>query len=380
MLSGLKNQAEIYQKRFADSGDSESFDIAYDVVSLHSQLVSNCKKYEQEKKKRFTQIQRGRLMNQTNRVEPVDLEATIAHNQTQNIVSDVVCVSSSSSLIVVDETEAVGESEAIKKKKERYERFMKQIRFDEVNFQRSNGSYDHLYGTQALRETSLARPKCMRLAKEIPSLAANLPCDYGSSVFVRIDQQRHDLLKFLIIGPESTPYENGLFLFDMYLSKEYPSSPPLCLLCTTGNGKARFNPNLYANGKVCLSLLGTWTGPGWGQHSTILQVMVSIQSLIMVSDPYFNEPGFEKSRGSKAGDQASEGYNKNIRLYTVIYAMKHHLQNPSPYFSDVISTHFRIKREEIITQLKSWGRRAGANSAGGFQKASEEVMMLLQDL
>ena len=27
-----------------------------------------------------------------------------------------------------------------------------------------------------------------------------------------------------------------------------------------GSGTVRFNPNLYQNGKVCLSLLGTWSG------------------------------------------------------------------------------------------------------------------------
>lgn len=38
----------------------------------------------------------------------------------------------------------------------------------------------------------------------------------------------------------------------------------------------------YAGGKVCLSLLGTWQGPGWTPQSTILQVLLSIQSLILV--------------------------------------------------------------------------------------------------
>jgi hypothetical protein len=34
----------------------------------------------------------------------------------------------------------------------------------------------------------------------------------------------------------------------------------------------RFNPNLYINGKVCLSLLGTWSGPSWNpKTSTLLQ-------------------------------------------------------------------------------------------------------------
>ena len=45
---------------------------------------------------------------------------------------------------------------------------------------------------------------------------------------------------------------------------------------TTGRGQVRFNPNLYKDGKVCLSLLGTWPGAQgeqWSkQISTIIQV------------------------------------------------------------------------------------------------------------
>ena len=47
---------------------------------------------------------------------------------------------------------------------------------------------------------------------------------------------------------------------------------------TTGGGQVRFNPNLYKDGKVCLSLLGTWPGAQgeqWSkQISTIIQVTV----------------------------------------------------------------------------------------------------------
>jgi hypothetical protein len=46
------------------------------------------------------------------------------------------------------------------------------------------------------------------------------------------------------------------------------------VLCA-GGGRVRFNPNLYAEGKVCLSLLGTWNGgkgEGWdATTSTALQ-------------------------------------------------------------------------------------------------------------
>jgi ubiquitin-protein ligase len=82
-------------------------------------------------------------------------------------------------------------------------------------------------------------------------------------VFVRVDEDRLDVLKILITGPADTPYEGGCFVFDMFLPADYPQKPPCCLITTTGGSRVRFNPNLYANGKVCLSLLGTWSGPGW---------------------------------------------------------------------------------------------------------------------
>jgi len=42
-----------------------------------------------------------------------------------------------------------------------------------------------------------------------------------------------------------------------------------------------------------------WTG----------QVLVSIQSLILVPEPYFNEPGYEQEIGTEAGEKHSAEYN-----------------------------------------------------------------------
>ena len=55
----------------------------------------------------------------------------------------------------------------------------------------------------------------------------------------------------------------------------------LTMVHCAGGGSVRFNPNLYSNGKVCLSLLGTWRGGSameeWNSSSSLLQVLVSIQ-------------------------------------------------------------------------------------------------------
>ena len=68
---------------------------------------------------------------------------------------------------------------------------------------------------------------------------------------------------------------------------------------------------------------------------TLLQVLVSIQSLILVPEPYFNEPGYERSRGTPLGAQSSHEYNANICQATVKWAMLDQIKNPCPCFKEV---------------------------------------------
>ena len=56
----------------------------------------------------------------------------------------------------------------------------------------------------------------------------------------------------------------------------------------------RINPNLYEDGNICLSLLGTWhtegDNEGWSStKSTILQIIVSILGLVLVKEPYYSK-------------------------------------------------------------------------------------------
>lgn len=102
-------------------------------------------------------------------------------------------------------------------------------------------------------------------------------------------------LRALIIGSPETPYEYGFFEFEMKMGKDYPVKAPHVRCITTNQGRCGFNPNIYAEGKVCLSILDTWRGePGeqWSPAQGVESVMVNIQSLLSVN-PYENEPSFE---------------------------------------------------------------------------------------
>jgi baculoviral IAP repeat-containing protein 6 len=184
----------------------------------------------------------------------------------------------------------------------------------------------------------------------------------------------------LISGPKDTPYENGLFEFHAYFPPDYPNTAPSVLINNTDGGYVRFNPNLYANGKVCLSLLGTWSGQEgekWNpQTSTFLQVMVSIQSLILVDDPYFNEPGYEYEMKTLSGKKKSQEYNEEKQYQTMLCAMIQMIQKPPIGFEEVVKEHFTRKKEEIIARTLKWEQNATLHKAKITENRNKLLLLL----
>ncbi|KAB1267187.1 Baculoviral IAP repeat-containing protein 6, partial [Camelus dromedarius] len=209
----------------------------------------------------------------------------------------------------------------LKSLEEKYVAVMKKLQFDtfEMVSEDEDGklgfkvNYHYMSQVKNANDANSAA-RARRLAQEAVTLSTSLPLSSSSSVFVRCDEERLDIMKVLITGPADTPYANGCFEFDVYFPQDYPSSPPLVNLETTGGHSVRFNPNLYNDGKV----------------------LVSVQSLILVAEPYFNEPGYERSRGTPSGTQSSREYDGNIRQATVIHK------------------HFYLKRVEIMAQCEEW--------------------------
>lgn len=75
-------------------------------------------------------------------------------------------------------------------------------------------------------------------------------------------------LHCLLTGPPASPYSLGMFDFLIEFGNQYPTAAPKVTALTTNSGRTRFNPNIYASGKVCLSILGTWRGESGEQWSS----------------------------------------------------------------------------------------------------------------
>ena len=146
----------------------------------------------------------------------------------------------------------------------------------------------------------------------------------GSDLSLAVACKEEDVRKVqaMIIGPPDTPYEFGFFEFAIHFHKDYPTSAPHVKAITTNMGSTRFNPNIYADGKVCLSILGTWRGESgeqWSSAQGLESVLISIQSL-MSANPFENEPGFESPRNDNDKKDAKM-YVSKIRHETLRIAV-----------------------------------------------------------
>ncbi|KAG7450676.1 uncharacterized protein BT62DRAFT_927948 [Guyanagaster necrorhizus] len=168
--------------------------------------------------------------------------------------------------------------------------------------------HDHAYYASLPAQPS--KSFLSRLQREYRILQSSLP----ESIIIRTYEDRADLLRSLIIGPNNTPYEDAPFVIDWMLPATFPSSPPIGHFLSWTNGNGRGNPNLYEEGKVCLSILGTWAGDQnetWSaSRSSLLQAFVSIQGLVLVKEPWFCEPAYEKLRGTEEGIVNSRLYSE----------------------------------------------------------------------
>jgi ubiquitin-conjugating enzyme E2 Z len=138
---------------------------------------------------------------------------------------------------------------------------------------------------------SVAAPQATRrLLKDVQNAQQDIMKQQG----IWYSMNETDMTKgyALLKGPEDTPYEGCLLFFSVQFPSDYPFSPPKVLFLTS-DGRTRFHPNLYVEGKVCLSILGTFSGPSWSATQSLSSVLLSILALLD-KNPLSHEPYYEK--------------------------------------------------------------------------------------
>ncbi|EKG04734.1 ubiquitin-conjugating enzyme protein, putative [Trypanosoma cruzi] len=140
------------------------------------------------------------------------------------------------------------------------------------------------------------------LQKQLRELTTSPPAGF------RVESE--DLFTWTVwfAGPEGTPYAPGIYRAELRFPKEFPMEPPMFKVLSSF-----WHPNVYADGKVCISILHP---PGedemnkeetammrWTPIQTISSVLLSVVSLLSDPDP--------KDAGAPANVSALVQYRKD---------------------------------------------------------------------
>lgn len=239
--------------------------------------------------------------------------------------------------------------------------------------------------------TSSSLPK--RIAKDYKILRSSLP----PGILVRTWESRLDLLRVLIIGPSDTPYEYAPFIIDMQLPPSYPQQAPQAFFHSWTNGAGPVNPNLYEDGKICLSLLGTWhadeRNESWSPtKSTLLQVLVSIMGLVLVKEPYYNEAGYDVHREAPETKLNSALYTERAYFLArgfIVHALSHeihHFDNELKYLylsrkdgaPRLLEKAIASAKEILERSLDGEGSEGGCGERDGLRRVSLGAAVMLR--
>ena len=119
----------------------------------------------------------------------------------------------------------------------------------------------------------------------------------------------------------------------------------------TNDGVTRFNPNLYKNGNVCISILNTWAGEKWSSCQTISSVLIALCS-VLNKYPFENEPGQDKN------SKSFNSYHKTIEYKNIDFAicdifLNQRLISQFQIFYPFMKQHFINNYEKLIQFIDS---------------------------
>ncbi|KAF5813437.1 putative ubiquitin-conjugating enzyme E2, ubiquitin-conjugating enzyme/RWD [Helianthus annuus] len=189
-----------------------------------------------------------------------------------------------------------------------------------------------------------------RMREEWRILEESLP----ETIFVRAYESRMDLLRAAIIGAKGTPYQDGLFFFDVYFPPAYPVQPPLVRY---HSGGLAINPHLFECGEVRLNLFRSYNYKSWtlwpSSDTNMLDFLVSIQEQVLNAHPLFHQPGFVDSSPSVVAEYFPLLYNEAIQLKS-FETMTYVIKNPPKNFEVFVLGYFRDRAVDILRATNAY--------------------------
>ncbi|XP_026409980.1 putative ubiquitin-conjugating enzyme E2 38 [Papaver somniferum] len=208
---------------------------------------------------------------------------------------------------------------------------------------------------QQINQTNVERHN--RIMQEWQLLKKGLP----DSIYVRVYQQRTDILEAFVVGGAGTPYRDGLFLFHIIFPSNYPKVPPKLYFKTKPRGGLCMDFLEYGGGINGIDIRQIKGLEKWNsKKSSILEMLVAIRQSFHIEKPYFRDHNMNDLRLVEAiekGYKLDESYDCDERVFkTKCWTILGILAKPPKVFEEFVCQHFRDRAEAILIACRPYYR------------------------
>jgi ubiquitin-protein ligase len=143
-----------------------------------------------------------------------------------------------------------------------------------------------------------------RIQNELKEMTLNAPSNCSAGP---ISEDNLYSWRATIMGPQNTPYHNGVFYLKIEFASDYPFRAPKIMFITK-----IYHCNINSTGGICLDILKDQ----WSPALSISKVLISICS--MLDDPNPNDPLVPEIANLLVKNKAL--HDANAREWTLKYA------------------------------------------------------------
>ncbi|ETO17266.1 hypothetical protein RFI_20064 [Reticulomyxa filosa] len=167
--------------------------------------------------------------------------------------------------------------------------------------------FDSYLNKRQMTSSGLHPSTITRILKDVRALSRK-PFE---DITVHVNEEDISTIRATMIGPESTPYENGIFHVRLQFDGDFPTVPPKGYFDTP-----IFHPNVACkSGEICVNTLKKDWKPNYG----LSHILMAIRSLLI-------DPNYDSALNEEAGKMLRESYQDFVnraKVYTKIHAPTH---------------------------------------------------------
>lgn len=215
----------------------------------------------------------------------------------------------------------------------------------------------HLWEQSALRSEFEADPRLGPPAENSRIRNELNKFDSTFKSILLVDEEDISKQRAVLFGRSGTPYDCGVFVFDIFLPHNYPFSPPVVKLAQKRKRWELLHPGVFLNGELDMKYF-LFSPFRWGPKESIGSMLLALQNQlfkehILRTDDRESYPRPDNRPGDRMSVESIQ-YNGAVRKTVIRLFILDAFRCPPFGTEDVVNQHLVLNATYLRRYIEAW--------------------------